>query len=112
MIKTTIEYPGAGVKQFEADGAYISVVKGNESTALIATEYKKENFNPNIVIGSLVGLVDKTIREMTLSKDAEAAMKAVFLAMWEDTNSEKMNKKIKKIKKEIDKDKEGKRCQE
>lgn len=49
MIKTTIEYPGAGVKQLEADGVYISVVKGNKSTTLIATDYKKENFNPNIV---------------------------------------------------------------
>lgn len=111
MIKITIEYPGAGVKQLEADGVYISVVKGNKSTTLIATDYKKENFNPNIVVGSLVCLVDKTIRDMTLSEDAEAAIKAAFMAMWEDVNSEKMNK-IKKIKEEIDKDKEGKRCQE
>ena len=47
-----------------------------------------------------------------MSKDSEAVVKAVFLAMWEDMNGEKMNKKIKKIRKEINRSKEEKRCQE
>ena len=57
-------------------------------------------------------MVDKTIRAMSSNKDSEALIKAIFLAMWEDINGEKMNKKIKKIKKELKKEKEGKRCQE
>lgn len=112
MIKITVEHPRTGVKQFEADGITASVTQGSESSTLIVTDYKKENFNPNVVINSLACLVDKTIRAMSSNKDSEALIKAIFLAMWEDINGEKMNKKIKKIKKELKKEKEGKRCQE
>ena len=112
MIKITVEHPRTGVKQYEADGVFASVIQGGESSSLIATAYEKENFNPNVAISSLVCLVDKTIRAMTSNEDAEVLIKAIFLAMWEDINGEKMNKKIKKIKKELKKEKEGKRCQE
>ena len=112
MIKITVEHPRTGVKQFEADGILASVIQGSESSTLIVTDYKKENFDPNVVISSMVGLVDKTIRAMSQNKDTEATIKAAFLATWEDINGEKMNKKIKKIKKELKKEKEGKRCQE
>ena len=112
MIKITVEHPRVGVKQHKADGAFASVIQGGESTSLITTDYEKENFDPNVVISSLASLVDKTIRAMTSNEDAEVLIKAIFLAMWEDINGEKMNKKIKKIKKELKKEKEGKRCQE
>lgn len=112
MIKITIESPETGVKQFEADGVYALVVNENESKSIVAASYEKERFKPDFVIRSLVGLIDEAIREMVLSKDSEAVVKAVFLAMWEDMNSEKMNKKIKKIRKEINRSKEEKRCQE
>ena len=107
MIKITVEHPRVGVKQHKADGVFASVIQGGESTSLITTDY-----DPNVVISSLASLVDKTIRAMTSNEDAEVLIKAIFLAMWEDINGEKMNKKIKKIKKELKKEKEGKRCQE
>ena len=109
MIKITVEHPRTGVKQFEADGILASVIQGSESLTLIVTDYKKENFDPNVAISSMVGLADKTIRAMSQNKDTEAVIKAAFLATWEDINGEKMNKKIEKIKKELKKDKEGQR---
>ena len=112
MIKITVEHPRTGVKQYEADGVFASVIQGGESSSLIATAYEKENFNPNVAISSLVCLVDKTIRAMSSNKDSEALIKAAFLETCEDINGEKMNKKIKKIKKELKKEKEAQRGQE
>lgn len=42
MIKITVEHPRTGVKQYEADGVFASVIQGGESSSLIATAYEKE----------------------------------------------------------------------